>query len=117
MAPQCKPGGVFVARGGFLQHGGFRAFFENDERMAEIDAAWRQARENVQRLLDHHALGNVQKRSAGPAGRMERGEFIGVKIDGLGEQIRLHQLGIFERPANPNCRTIRRESRLRDRVR
>ena len=57
-------------------------------------AAWRKRGERVQRLVDHDALGNVQQRAAGPAGGVQRGEFVGVQIDGA-EQMLVDQIAVL----------------------
>ena len=51
-------------------------------------------RERVKRPIDHHAARHVEQRAAGPAGGVQRGEFVVVRIH-RPEQMRLHQLAML----------------------
>ena len=71
------------------------ARLENHQRLAEIDAAIRNRRERMQRLIEPHVLRHVQQRAARPAGRVERRKLIFVRIDDAALEERPQQVAVL----------------------
>ena len=84
-----------IAAAGLGQQGRFGVLFEDHQAVAQVDSARREGREDVQRLVDGHAAGDVQQRAARPEGRVQRGELVPPWIDDLPRQMRPEQLAVL----------------------
>ncbi len=84
-----------IAAAGLGQQGRFGVLFEDHQAVAQVDSARREGREDVQRLGDGHAAGDVQQRAARPEGRVQRGELVPPWIDDLPRQMRPEQLAVL----------------------
>ncbi len=103
---------AFGQAGRFAEERRFSPFFEDDQQVTRIDPTGGELAEMMQRAVELHVLGNIQKRAAAPRRGMQRGKTIDIGADRLKEvlldQVRVLGSQVIERTKNHTLLSQRR---------